>query len=102
MNEQFGVHVPSSDHRVPVRQLTPQQRRDERALLVLCQAEVDLARAQLHAARGRAARVDVRPLRESLVRALEDYAAAIERSGAPAPQRLMVELNLYRGLGGRP
>lgn len=94
--------MPSPDHRVPVPQVSPHRRRDERALLVLCQAEVDLARAELLAARGRAARVDVRPLRESLVRALEDYAAAIERSGAPAPQRLMVELNLWRGLGGRP
>lgn len=40
-----------------------------------------------------------RPFRRRLVAALEEYAAMIERSGAPLPAQVRVELDLYRGLG---
>lgn len=74
--------------------------RHERALLGACQAEVASARSQLDDAR-RCARTDVEPYRQDLVAALEEYAATIERSGAPVPQRLRAELDLYRSIRHR-
>ncbi|MBU2694429.1 MULTISPECIES: hypothetical protein [Pimelobacter] len=76
-----------------------QDQRDDRALLAACQQEVSAARERLEDARRRGARQDIEPLRELLIAALEGYAATIERSGAPLPQRLQGELRLYRGLG---
>lgn len=73
--------------------------RDDRALLAACQQEVSAARERLEDARRRGARQEVEPLRDSLIAALEGYAAVIERTGAPLPQRLQGELRLYRGLG---
>ena len=78
----------------------PRAQRHERALLGACQAEVASARSQLDDAR-RTARVDVEPFREDLVAALEEYAATIERSGAPVPHRLRAELDLYRNIRHR-
>ena len=72
-----------------------------RALLDACQAEIVSARSQLDDARRRGARLEIEPSRENLVAALERYAAAIEQSGAPLPQRLHAELSLYRNLGRR-
>ncbi|MBM0124013.1 hypothetical protein [Pimelobacter simplex] len=72
-----------------------------RAMLDACQAAVVAARAQLDDARRRGARLEIDPSRENLVAALENYAATIERSGAPLPPRLHAELSLYRNLGHR-
>jgi len=83
------------DHRAP------REQRHERALLQACQREIALARAQLTDARRRGARLDVQPFRTNLLAALEEYAATIERSGAPVPPRLQAELKLYRDLGRR-
>jgi hypothetical protein len=72
-----------------------------RALLGACQADVLLARSELLHARQRGAQLDVEPFRANLVAALEVYVAAIERSGAPLPQRVRAELELYRSLRHR-
>lgn len=80
-------------------QRSPHDQRHERTLLGACQAEVSSARAQLYDARHGNARLDVDPFRRRLVAALEEYAATIERSGAPLPAQVRVELDLYRGLG---
>ena len=72
-----------------------------RALLDACQAEIVAARSRLDDARRRGARLEIDPSRENLLAALENYAAAIERSGAPLPPRLHAELSLYRNLGHR-
>ncbi|GAA3649741.1 hypothetical protein GCM10022237_06840 [Nocardioides ginsengisoli] len=74
---------------------------DRRLLLVACQAEVVTARARLDDARRRGSRDELGQLRAALLAALEQYAAAIERSGAPVPGRLGAELRLYRGLRQR-
>lgn len=77
------------------------EQRRGRALLDACQAEVVSARSLLTDARHRGGRVDVEPFRADLVAALEEYAATIERSGAPMPQRVRAELQLYRSLRRR-
>ncbi|AIY17467.1 hypothetical protein GUY44_05005 [Pimelobacter simplex] len=79
----------------------PREQRHDRALLGACLAEVDSARAQLQAARRTGARLDAEPFRAHLVAALEEYAATIERSGAPVPRAVRAELGLYRRLGHR-
>jgi hypothetical protein len=40
-------------------------------------------------------------LRQELLVALEQYAEAINDSGAPLPRRIRTEIDLYRGLRGR-
>ena len=79
---------------------TPRARGVGRALGA-CQADVVLARTELEEARRRGDRRAVEPARANLVAALEEYAAAIERAGAPLPRGLQTELQLYRNLGHR-
>ena len=79
----------------------PHEQRRERALLGACQAEVVSARSELHDARRMGKQVDVELLRQNLIAALEAYAATIERSGAPLPQRVHAELELYRSIRHR-
>ncbi|WP_408898850.1 hypothetical protein ACJ5H2_07005 [Nocardioides sp. R1-1] len=73
--------------------------RDDRAQLAACRAEVALARSLLQEARTSGTRQEIAPLRERLVAALEEFASLVERSGAPLPQHLHAELQMYRRLG---
>ena len=77
-----------------------EDQRRERAQLGACHAEVVSARSRLQDAR-RNGTSDLEPLRARLVAALERYAATIQRSGAPLPQRLHAELQLHRGIPRR-
>ena len=64
--------------------------------------DIALARERLDEARRVGARsTEVNPLRADLLAALEGYAAAITRLGAPVPHRIHSEIELYRGLGNR-
>ena len=64
--------------------------------------DIALARERLDEARRVGARsTEVNPLRAELLAALEGYAAAITRLGAPVPHRIHSEIELYRGLGNR-
>lgn len=64
--------------------------------------DIALARQRLDEARRVGARsTEVNPLRDDLLAALEGYAAAITRLGAPVPHRIHAEIELYRGLHGR-
>ncbi len=64
--------------------------------------DIAVARERLDEARRVGARsTEVSPLRADLLAALEAYAAAITRLGAPVPHRIHAEIELYRGLHGR-
>ena len=63
---------------------------------------ITVARERLDEARRVGARsTEVNPLRAELLAALEGYAAAITRLGAPVPPRIHSEIELYRRLHGR-
>ena len=82
----------------PRRQAGP----DERARLVACLRGVNIARARLEAARHQVTRGREKDaLRAELLAALEGYAAAITRAGAPVPRRLLAEIEVYRRLRNR-
>jgi hypothetical protein len=64
--------------------------------------DITLARGRLDEARRVGARsTEVTPLRAELLTALEGYADAITRLGAPVPHRIHSEIELYRRLHGR-
>ncbi|GAB6984614.1 hypothetical protein [Nocardioides pyridinolyticus] len=64
--------------------------------------DISVARERLDEARRVGARsTEVNPLRADLLAALEGYAAAITRLGAPVPHRIHSEIELYRRLHGR-
>lgn len=68
----------------------------------MCLRNVKIARGELRAARHKAARGwDKDALRAELLVALEGYAAAITRIGAPVPRTLRNEIDLYRRLRNR-
>ena len=63
---------------------------------------VERARRNLDQARQSGAHPLVqRPLRRSLLNALEDYATALEHLGSPLPYGMQIEIQLYRSLGQR-
>ncbi|HEX6150603.1 hypothetical protein [Nocardioides sp.] len=74
----------------------------ERERAVACLRDVEVARAHLRAARDTAAGGwNKHELHHELLMALERYAAAVIRLGAPVPRRLRTEIDLYRRLKNR-
>ena len=72
----------------------------ERERAVACFREVGVARAHLRTARDTATGGwNKHALHADLLTALEGYAAAIIRLGAPVPPKLRNEIELYRRLG---
>ncbi len=70
-------------------------------VLAGCLEDVSIARDRLRAARGVGMRQsDQSPLRADLLAALEGYAEAISRLGAPVPHQVRAEIDLYRRLQG--
>jgi len=64
--------------------------------------EVNVARGHLRVARHELTRNGEQPaLRAVLLAALEGYAAAITKRGAPVPHQVRNEIELYRGLRSR-
>jgi hypothetical protein len=75
---------------------------EERERLVACLRDVAEARAHLQASRHQVAhRWEKNALRSELLAALEGYAGAIVKLGAPVPIKLRSEIELYRRLGNR-
>ena len=74
---------------------------DRRHLPDLVQS-VERARRSLEQARHSGAHPLVQqPLRRSLLKALEDYATALEHLGSPVPYGMRSEIQLYQSLGQR-
>jgi len=63
--------------------------------------DIKAARRVLDRARHDKRHAEQQQLRSELLAALDAYAAALARAGAPLPPRLRSEIDLYRGLGGR-
>ncbi len=71
----------------------------ERERAAACLRDIDVARAHLRTARDTATGGwNKLALQDELVAALERYAAAVTRLGAPVPRRLRNEMELYRRL----
>ena len=89
--EQIGDRVPVSRRHVGFV---------ERERAVVCFREVGIARAHLRTARDTATGGwNKHALHAELLAALEGYATAITRLGAPVPPRLRNEIEMYRRLG---
>jgi hypothetical protein len=76
---------------------------DDRQSIAACLRILDVARGHLRTARHEAGRGwNADAVRDELLAALEGYAAAITRVGAPIPRTLRAEIDLYRRLRNRP
>lgn len=74
----------------------------ERERLAACVHDINVARERMDAARQVGARsTEINALRSELLTALEGYEAAITSLGAPVPQRLRAEIDLYQRLRNR-
>lgn len=81
---------------------TPGSPAPDRAHLPDLVQSVDRARRELDTARHSGVHPLIQqPLRRALLTALEEYATALERLGAPVPYGMWIEIQLYRNLGRR-